>query len=138
MMLLPYLLFTRLAPPRAVGIVTMRSFADEKHLRAAFARERPYRPHWPDTYESAAADPIILRVLDMLARHVEPPHQRRRWAFEGVQQSLQAPPEAPPPMPPEWGPARPALDGMRVPDSMRRPALDNKSRAAGEREEPDD
>ena len=49
----------------------------ESTLREAFARERPYRPHWPEHWEVARRDPLIMATLDILARHV-PAFGRRK------------------------------------------------------------
>lgn len=44
-------------------------------LRAIHAREWKAR-RWPESFEACAADPIISRVMDILARHV-PAYSRR-------------------------------------------------------------
>lgn len=47
-------------------------------LRSTYAREQPYRHHWPKSYEKGMADPIIARVVDMLARRQVTAFGRRR------------------------------------------------------------
>lgn len=49
----------------------------ESILREAFTRERPYRPHWPEHWEVARRDPLIMATLDIMARHV-PAFGRRK------------------------------------------------------------
>lgn len=44
-------------------------------LRAVHAREWQAR-RWPESFDAASADPIIARVMDILARHV-PAYSRR-------------------------------------------------------------
>lgn len=119
-------------------------------LRAAFARERPYRPHWPERFEDAIADPIVARVLDILARHV-PAYGRRHAARARVNWQgpvIVAP--VPSACPTCAGSGWLALDvssdsGVNVSTRTPCPAceprrprvLDRKSLAAGEREDED-
>lgn len=51
-------------------------------LRATYAREQPYRIDWPTDYQRGMADPIISRIVEMLARHSVPAYRRQdapRW-----------------------------------------------------------
>lgn len=60
-----------------------RTTTPEATLRATYTREQPYRHHWPKDYETGMADPIIARVVDMLARRQVTAFGRRkadRWA----------------------------------------------------------
>jgi len=92
-----------------------------------FTREAPYRHHWPKSFDQAMADPVISRILVLLSRHV--PAFGRRHAERsqlglihdqnGIPYSRRADPTTTPP---------------RV--TKQQPGIDFKSRAAGEREEP--
>jgi hypothetical protein len=87
---------------------------DDATMRAVYAREAPHRPHWPRTYAEAAADPLIAQILRLMAAH--PPMFGRR----------RAPVQAP---------------QSRTWIAAQKPApreIDFKSRAAGEKPEPDD
>ncbi len=46
-------------------------------LRNTYKREQPYRHHWPESYEAGMADPIISRIVELLARHAVPAWGRR-------------------------------------------------------------
>lgn len=46
-------------------------------LRATYAREQPYRHHWPESYEVGMSDPLISRIVELLARHAVPAWGRR-------------------------------------------------------------
>lgn len=48
----------------------------EQVLRAAYTREQPYRMQWPQDYAVGMADPAIAAVVRILARHV-PTYGRR-------------------------------------------------------------
>ena len=58
----------------------LKSSPDDR--RAAYVREAPYRPSWPKTFAEADADPIISRILDILARKV--PALTRKRADRGL------------------------------------------------------
>lgn len=49
----------------------------EDTLRAVYRREQPYRYHWPASYEEGMGDPIISRIVELLARHQVPAFGRR-------------------------------------------------------------
>jgi hypothetical protein len=99
-------------------------------LRAAYAREAPHRPHWPRSFEQAIADPLTRAILRTIAAHPSAGFDFRRWRshYRATVQPMLRPQEleacdAPP----------------REPQRLRPcPPLDFKSRAAGEREEPDE
>lgn len=38
-------------------------------LRILFDREAPHRPHWPQDFSGAIADPLTLAILRTLAAH---------------------------------------------------------------------
>lgn len=130
-------------------------------LHATFDRERPYRPHWPERWEVAKADPLILATLDILARHV-PAYGRRRAdraqiglgrATAHAQPAAVSRQQALVPTEPCACPTQcvaqasgwPVPKGMhcrmarpqapRPPIIKRQPGLDLKSRAAGEKED---
>ena len=50
----------------------------DEQLRATFIRERQYRPHWPEKYEDAMADPVTSRIVAMLCAHAVPAFGRRK------------------------------------------------------------
>ena len=134
-------------------------------LQNTFERERHYRPHWPQRWDVASADPLIMATLDILARHV-PAYGRRRSdrAQIGLGQA-QPPAQAPAPAPgaddqPQLVATVPCacpsqcvaqVSGWPVPKGMhcrmarpaaprppvvkRQPGIDFKSRAAGERDD---
>lgn len=131
----------------------------EDTLRATFNRERPYRPHWPEHWEVARRDPLIMTTLDILARHV-PAYGRRRAdrARIGLGQAPAQPVTDPRqhalvPTEPCACPSQcvaqasgwPVPKGMhcrmahpqtpRPPIVKRQPGIDFKSRAAGEKPE---
>lgn len=55
-----------------------RPTTPEATLRATYTREQPYRHHWPKDYAQGMADPIIARVVDMMARRQVTAFGRRR------------------------------------------------------------
>jgi hypothetical protein len=57
--------------------MTNRPAITEDQLRAAFKRERPYRQHWPETFEAAIVDPLIYHALLAFARANIPTFARR-------------------------------------------------------------
>lgn len=97
-------------------------------LRSTWARERPYRPHWPATFDECAADPLISRVLDLLARKV-PTYSRRSVDRLGVLPMRPRELEADDVLEAE----RLARNVVHVPRSP--PMLDRKRLASGERED---
>lgn len=128
-------------------------------LRDTFARERPYRPHWPERWDVAKRDPLIVATLDILARHV-PAYGRRRAERAQIglgQVTAHAQPVADPrqqALVPTESCACPSqcvaqVSGWPVPKGMhcrmvhpqaprppivkRQPGIDFKSRAAGEK-----
>lgn len=56
----------------------------EATLRATYTREQPHRHDWPQLYEQGMRDPIIARIVDMLARRQVPAFGRRRADRVGV------------------------------------------------------
>jgi len=88
---------------------------DEAALRAAYEREVPHRPHWPRSFEAAIADPLTAQILRLMATH--PPSFGRRK------------PQRPPPSHPWRFQIKPKTTGSEI---------DFKSRAAGEKPEPDE
>ena len=94
-------------------------------LRATYDREAPYRPHWP-LFDQAIADPVILAILQTLARHQVPAHARRdadraRIGLPALDGSTQHATRVDPP-----------AQRLHV---KRQAGLDFKSRAAGERDD---
>lgn len=81
-------------------------------LRATYAREQPYRIDWPTDYRRGMADPIISRIVEMLARHSVPAYRRQDS--------------------PRWG----ALPGSTPAPALTR-LMSGKDRAAGERDDCD-
>lgn len=57
-------------------------------FRAAFQREKPHHPEWPDTFEDACHDPAILRVLIESAREHVPAFIRKRSPRETEQTTV--------------------------------------------------
>lgn len=90
-------------------------------LRTIFDREAPHRPHWPQDFARATADPLTLAILRTLAAHPAARDYGRRSA-PGMT------PHAPLPRQREL---------QAIPDDLH-PTLtprfiDQKSRAAGEK-----
>lgn len=56
----------------------------ESTLRATYTREQPHRHDWPQLYEVGMQNPIIARIVDMLARRQVPSFGRRRADRYGV------------------------------------------------------
>lgn len=50
----------------------------DQQLRDTYKRESAHRPHWPDTFEAAMADPVISRIVAMLCAHQVPAFGRRK------------------------------------------------------------
>ena len=89
-------------------------------LRAAFERHR--LPSWPATFEAAFADPLTRRQIQIFAAHFP---TIRPKSLDLIRAGIipRETPQAPRPLPPP--PPAPLF-------------LDQKSRAAGEREDPED
>lgn len=93
-------------------------------LRRIFDREAPHRPHWPQDFARAVADPLTLAILRTMAAHPaahgygrhHAPGQAHR-ATTQRQRELEA-------LPDDLDPAAPRA---------RIKSLDWKSRAAGEK-----
>ena len=102
----------------------------EAQLRAVYAREAPRRPHWPRSFEQAIADPLTRAILRTIAAHPSAGFDFRRWRshYRATVQPMLRPQELESCDAPPREPQRPRL----------RPSLDFKSRAAGERQEPDE
>lgn len=94
--------------------------ADPQTLRDIFTREARHRPHWPQVWEVARHDPLILAILRTMAAHPKS-FGRRASAVSTV--SIQ-------PMLTHWRPASP--------HTKRAGGLDFKSLAAGEKPEPEE
>lgn len=45
-------------------------------LEAVYKREQPARRNWPVSFEEGMRDPIISRIVEMLARHQIPAYKR--------------------------------------------------------------
>ena len=104
-------------------------------LRATYTREKPYHPDWPETFDQAMADPYVRACIDLRARHNVLTFGRRRadrakvtgqgslietqGGFDYTRQERQ--PTMPSSLPPLVQPKRPGLDWKR--------------KAAGERDE---
>ncbi len=104
----------------------------ESTLRATYAREQPQRRGWPADYAEGMADPIIARIVDMLARRQVPAFGRARADRARIGLDAPPPPPAPEPAPapdpshrPRWRPLAPGQ-------------LDRKRAASGEREDTDE
>lgn len=94
-----------------------------QHLRVYQLKKRS-RPHWPDTFAAAMRDPLIRRIIELDAAHgvilVVRPSVQPRDHTDFFYQSGSAP-----------------LDAISAAKPKPR-FIDNKSRAAGERDEPED
>jgi len=131
----------------------------ESTLRAVYTREQPYRLHWPRDYETGMANPAIAGIVRTIALHV-PAWGRRhanRARIDWKQPELEAGDQCactlgtcdglavrqPPGVKCRQGHTLGMLGGAahpvhpRPPILKRQPGIDFKSRAAGEREEPD-
>lgn len=85
----------------------------DDELRATYAREVLHRPHWPQSFQAAMADPLTAAIVRTLAAH--PPTFGRRAA-----------------------PAAPQWHGAHYWKPAAPREIDFKSRAAGEKPEPPD
>lgn len=84
-------------------------------LRAVHAREWKAR-RWPESFDACAADPVISRIMDVLARHV-PAYSRRDVDRARI----------------GWnGPVRVTTSAAPTPAPN---VIDNKRRASGEKPE---
>lgn len=52
-------------------------------LRDVYTRELPYRPTWPRTFELAQSHPVVLALLETLARHQLPAASRQGASHTG-------------------------------------------------------
>lgn len=133
--------------------------SDEK-LRAVYASEAPHRPHWPRTFDAAMRDPLVSRVVMILAQHVAIP-QARGWPAGTPTTATTAPPRGAVQRPRQHaleavddaehqrehfhpatarpGPVAGTPESTAAPayhyHGRRQSALDFKSRAAGERDD---
>jgi hypothetical protein len=96
-------------------------------MQRTYKREAPYRHHWPKTFEAAMLDPVVSRILVLLSRHV-PAFGRRH--VERSQLGL---------TPPVRETTYSSIAYPTIPPRVtkQQPGIDFKSRAAGERDEPD-
>lgn len=96
------------------------------HLRL-YQLKRRTRPHWPDTFEAAMQDPLIRRIIELDAAHgvtlVIRPSVQPRDLTDLFYESGSAPLDA-------ISNAQPRREQAPAPRF-----IDNKSRAAGERDE---
>jgi hypothetical protein len=100
---------------------------DLQALRAIFDREARHRPHWPQAWEQAQADALVMAILRTMAAHPSAAFGRRAsitsdprpWDWDCKE-----------PMPANWRPAPPHVKPAR--------SLDFKSLAAGEKPDADD
>jgi hypothetical protein len=95
-------------------------------LRAVYAREAPHRPHWPQGFDQAIADPLTLAILQTLALHPAAASRGRRRQPTPRQMPLEALPDSMTSLTP-LGRAAP-----RSWPKLARDEIDFKSRAAGE------
>lgn len=104
----------------------------EADCRAIFDRERSKHRDWPATFEQAMRDPLLSRIIMLAAKHrATAPAPRQRPASAPRQYSMQDT-GAEPATPLSRPAARPMVE---EPARRRRPPLDFKSLAAGERED---
>lgn len=88
-------------------------------LRAIYQQEQPHRIDWPREYALGMADPLISRIVEMLARHRVPAY--RRQDAERFRAGV-------------WATSPGGRGGSRAEPS---PVIDGKMAAAGERLECD-
>lgn len=88
-----------------------------------YQHKRRTRPHWPDTFEGAMADPLIRRIIELDAAHGVTLTIRPRDLTDLFYESGSAPLDA-------ISNAQPRREQAPAPRF-----IDGKSRAAGERDE---
>ena len=115
----------------------------EQRCRELFERHRQTRPHWPQDYAQAMADPIIGRLVELDAKHGitpregaricagEPPEVPQGFSSPGAHETAQ--PHLPPPIAKSRLKRPPARNLGVFQDTP--PSLSGKDRAAGERRE---
>lgn len=105
---------------------------DTEQLRAIHAQECRHRPHWPQDFARALQDPLISRVLILLANHPPESHAPVKHRHSRPME-LEACDDMPAPI--HGIPAR----RIGTPGAGRRPGafsgVDLKRRASGERDD---
>lgn len=106
----------------------MTTTPTDQQLRDIYRREQPHRVDWPRLYEDGMRDPVIRRLVDMLTRRQVPAFGRRKAPRGGLTLRDPVYRVTPAETPQELG-------GVKYPPKRE---LDQKQRASGEREDPDE